>query len=779
MPLLDQQEVRSLRKSLADIRAFYVATDAESAQLRAAHLNAVVRLTLPTMLANMGAAALVVWSFSPGVPAGLWVWLVTLLLVSGLGLRGWWLRRDIRRDTASTRAVHRATGHAALLAGIWAVMPLVWFPAATPSQQMVVATLVTGMIGAGSFVLSAMPLASLAYVAVYSAAALGALWQAADRSQAGVAALVGLYSPMVLIGSFSAWCKATALIRSQARAAHQERTLAVLLQDFEQHADEALWETTTEGRLRHASPRLAELLGTTEHELQALPLLPWLEHRSPAAAAALRQALDAGRPFRDLQLPLGDAARRRHLAFNGKRLVDEAGQTLGWRGVVADVTDKVEAERRLKQLAHTDSLTGLANRFMLRDALAAALRSGQTLALLTIDLDHFKSINDSLGHSAGDDVLKAVAQRLRTCVRPGDLVARLGGDEFAVLMHGGHEQADMDGMAQRLVETLTQPMSLGTRRLRVGASVGVAHCDGTAVGVDELLAQSDTALYAAKEAGRGRFTAYVPELGERSRRRLIIEQGLRQAVESDRLMLHWQPKVDIASWQIVGAEALMRWEHPELGRVQPVEFIAVAEQAGLIDDLGRWALREACRVAAGPLQGLPVSVNVSPLQLRDAQFVTLVRDTLREFRLPPSRLELEITESVFMDDAEQALELLHTLRGLGVRVALDDFGTGYSSLAYLRRFPFDTLKIDRAFVNEVLVQKDARAIVQMISHLATTLGMRTVCEGVESAAQLRAVSQAGCHEVQGYLVSAPRPLAEFQRLRQGWRPEAPTLSALH
>ncbi|WP_088279013.1 bifunctional diguanylate cyclase/phosphodiesterase [Ideonella sp. A 288] len=776
MTFVDAAQFRSLRSAVADM---YGNGDRDAALLRGAHLREVVRLTPYALACHMGSAVLVVWSFTPGAPPGLWLWLAVLLVLSGLGLRAWWRQARRPRDTVSVRAVHRATLHAAFLAGLWTVPLLLWFPTAAPAQQMVVATLVTGMIGAGSFMLSTLPLASMAYVGVFSLSALGALWRAGDPDLAALAALIGLYSPMVVIGSLSAWGKATALIRAQARSAQQERTLAVLLHDFEQHADEALWEVGVDGRLRHLSPRLAELLGVGEDDIRAGTLLALLEPRAHDGLAALRLAFDAGRPFRNLQLTLRTDAAPRHLAINGKRLVDDEGQTLGWRGVLADVTEKLEGERQLRRLAHTDSLTGLANRFMLRDALAEVVHGDRSAALLLIDLDHFKTVNDSMGHSAGDDVLKAVAQRLRACVRPDDLVARLGGDEFAVLMRHVGEAPDAATMAQRLVDALSLPVELSSRRLRVGASVGVAASDDATLGVDEWLARSDTALYAAKESGRGRFAVYAPHLGERSRRRLAIEQGLRQALERGQLALHWQPKVDIADWRIAGAEALMRWEHPVLGRVPPGEFIGVAEQCGLIDELGRWALREACRAAAGPLAGLTVSVNVSPLQLRESQFVAQVRDTLRECRLPPSRLELEITESVFIDDADGALEKLHTLRGLGVRVALDDFGTGYSSLAYLRRFPFDTLKIDRAFVSEVLVQPDARAIVQMISHLATTLGMRTVCEGVESALQLEAVARAGCHEMQGYLVSPAVPLPEFLRLQRGWQHESSVLSAVH
>jgi diguanylate cyclase (GGDEF)-like protein len=402
---------------------------------------------------------------------------------------------------------------------------------------------------------------------------------------------------------------------------------------------------------------------------------------------------------------------------------------------------------------------------------------------LSIDLDHFKSVNDSLGHTAGDELLKVVAQRLRGCVRPQDLVARLGGDEFAILVAQTNPADDAAALAQRVIDALSQAIEVHGRHLRVGASVGVALQLGaqpdTPLSVDELLAHADTALYAAKEAGRSRFTMYTAQLSERASRRRALEDGLRHAVEAGQLDLHWQPKVDIQSWQIVGAEALLRWHHPQLGVVAPAEFIAVAEHTGLIEVLGRWALRESCRAAQGPLAGLAVSVNVSPAQLRSGQLVQQVREALREFALAPARLELEITESVLIDDIDAALAQMHALRELGVRIALDDFGTGYSSLAYLRRFPFDTLKLDRAFVSEVLHRDDVRAIVRMVSQLADTLGMCTVCEGVETVQQLAAVAQAGCDQVQGFLVSAPRELAAFVSLRQGWHNEPPLMATLH
>jgi diguanylate cyclase (GGDEF)-like protein len=753
----------------AAVYRMYVSVDAESARLRGAHLNTVVRLMPPTMAANLGSALLIVWTFGPAVPQGLWLWLAFLGLYAGKALITWRKFVRVPMETASPRVVRRTTAHALLLAGTWCVMALLWFPGASAGQQMTVATLVTGMIGAGSFVLSPLPLASLAYVAVFSVGALVALWRTGDPGMLGVALLVGLYSPMVAIGSLAAWRKATALIRAQARSARQEQLLAMLLQDFEQQAGDALWEVSLDGKLKHPSPRLCELLALEPHAGADPSFAALARLNAPEDAAALLEALDSGRPFRSLQLAWHCASQTRHLSFSGKRLLDDEGRSLGWRGVVADVSERVHSEVMLRELAHTDSLTGLANRFVLREALAKGLQQQQHLALLSVDLDHFKGVNDNHGHSAGDELLRAVAMRLRTCVRPADLVARLGGDEFAILVLESTAAAEPARLAQRVIDTLNEPIEIGDRRVRVGASVGVALNDGSPIGVDDMLVRSDMALYAAKDGGRGRHVVYSPALGELSHRRLAIENGLRQALRHGGLTLHWQAKVDIASWQVTGAEALARWEHPQLGRVNPAEFIAVAEDCGLIEELGRWALKQACHAAMSALRGLVISVNVSPVQLRDEGFVSYVRQLLRESGLPPAQLELEITESVFIADADDALAKLHALRSLGIRVALDDFGTGYSSLSYLRRFPFDTLKIDRSFVGEVLLRQDSRAIVEMVAHLATTLGVSTVCEGVETADQLRVVSQAGCDQVQGYLISRPCPIDELVQLQRHWR----------
>ena len=761
---------RDIGSLWAEIAQMYSEPSPEMGFIRGAHLNAVVRLTPHTMIANAASGTLVLWSYRDAISTAMWLWWASLLMLTLVTLASWFKGRRRQITSASPKVVKRATWHAAALALLWGSLALAWFSSASAGQQIIIATLYTGMLGAGSFVLNPLPRASLVYSSIYMLCAFGAMLQNPSATMAGVAILLGFYGPMVIVGSLYSWRKSTALLKATAHAEQQEHMLAVLWQDFEQHADEALWEADSTGRIHNPSQRLLELLQFNPMLLDNTPLPQLLRSQDPAGAQALQQALQQALPFRNVALRLSLERGVRHLALNGKRLLDSQGQGTGWRGVVADVTAKVESEQRLQFLAHTDSLTGLANRFTLREHLTVALSRQDSGALLMIDLDHFKAVNDSWGHTAGDDLLKAVAGRLRGCLRPGDLAARLGGDEFAILLQHPADGVEAQMVANRLQALLSNPIALGERNMRVGASVGGAIWAGDGGSVDELLVQADTALYAAKAAGRGHFAQYEASMGERSRRRLLIEHGLAPALEQGQFALHWQPKVDIQSQRIVGAEALLRWDHPALGALNPTEFIGIAEQSGKIDALGHWALQEACRCGAlleplvQPGAGLTIAVNVSPLQFRAGNLAVLVRQALADSGLPAHRLELEITESAFMDDADGVLQQLHALRSLGVRIALDDFGTGYSSLAYLRRFPFDTLKIDQSFVQEALNRSDAKAIIQMISQLAKALSMRTVAEGVETAAQLELVTSAGCHEIQGFLVAQALALPDFQDL---------------
>ncbi|MEL0169055.1 MAG: EAL domain-containing protein [Pseudomonadaceae bacterium] len=747
-----------------DIAQMYSSNEHESALLRGAHLTSVVRVTPAMMFANVGAGSCILLSFSPDIPHGLWLWFGALTLLCALACWTWWRMPNSGLITASVRRVKRSTLHAAGLSGIWGVMIVLWFPTSASLQQMTISTLVTGMIGAGGFVLSPLPRASFIYVGLYTLSSLLGLLLTGQSNFFVFALLLFLYSPMVVIGSMLSWRKSTDLINAQRQAARQGETLSVLLQDFELDAGDALWETDSSGMLNHVSSRLTELLNLAPDEHRQHRFMHLLAQRCPDLGnSKVEDLIECRQNFRSLPLTMQDHRGVRHLTLTGKTLIDDQGRFIGRRGILSDVTDKVNNEQMLRTLAHTDSLTGLANRFKLRDTISGLVSNNESLALLSVDLDRFKSINDNHGHSTGDALLQVIARRLRSSAAETALVARLGGDEFALVVWPVKDTSAITELAQQLIHNLSEPVTVTEREFRVGASIGISIRAPGGPHLDDLMVQADMALYTAKAAGRGCWALYSDEMGERSRRRLAIEDGLRHAIARGEIHVHWQPKVDLARWEIVGAEALMRWSHPELGKVGPDEFIPIAEQCGLIENLGRWVLEEACRAAANQLQGLSISVNVSAMQVQFGHFLEDLKTLLQRYQLTPQRLELELTESVILDDPDQALQMLHAIRATGVRLALDDFGTGYSSLSYLRRFPFDTLKIDRSFITELLTRKDALAIVRMITELAITLGKRTVCEGVETAEQLAAIRATGCNEVQGYLISPPVPLHAFPR----------------
>jgi len=402
------------------------------------------------------------------------------------------------------------------------------------------------------------------------------------------------------------------------------------------------------------------------------------------------------------------------------------------------------------------------------DRLAAALeragRDGSAVAVLCLDLDRFKPVNDTLGHPVGDTLLRTVAERLRSAVRATDLVARLGGDEFAVLQAGHEQPQGAQALAARLVDLVGRSYLIEGHLVNVGASVGVALAPGDGADPDRLLTCADLALYRAKDEGRGAFRLFEPEMDARMQARRALELDLRKALALRELELFYQPQLDLETGRVCGFEALLRWRHPERGLVPPAEFVPLAEEIGLIVKIGEWVLRTACREVAGWPDGIGVAVNVSPAQFKSPKLVDVVRGALEASGLPPSRLEVEITESVLLQDDAGNLATLHRLRDLGVRVAMDDFGTGYSSLGYLRSFPFDKIKIDRSFVRDLPGSADCLAIVRAIAGLGSRLDIATTAEGVETAEQMRRIRAEGCDQIQGYLVSRPVPPAEIPAL---------------
>ena len=445
----------------------------------------------------------------------------------------------------------------------------------------------------------------------------------------------------------------------------------------------------------------------------------------------------------------------------------------GWVATHEDVTERRQAELKIAHMARHDALTDLPNRVMLRERLSEVLpqvEDGDWLAVLYLDLDLFKNVNDTLGHPAGDELLRAVAERLRGCVQENDTISRVGGDEFCIIQTGIRDAADCERLARRIAETIRQPYHIQGHLVMIDASIGIAFAPADGTDADELLKNADMALYGAKADGRGVYRFFEPKMDARMKDRRILELALRQAFDNGEFELYYQPVLNLGENKVGSCEALLRWRHPERGMVSPAEFIPIAEDIGLIVALGEWVIRQACADAALWPDDIGVAVNLSPTQLLNSGLLPAVLNALASSQLPARRLELEITEAVLMQNSEATLRTLHQLRELGIRISMDDFGTGYSSLSYLRSFPFDKIKIDRCFISGLGDSSEADAIVQAVAGLAESLSMTTTAEGVETAEQLDHVRRLGCTDAQGFLYSPPVPardLAKFLNMQSG------------
>jgi len=480
------------------------------------------------------------------------------------------------------------------------------------------------------------------------------------------------------------------------------------------------------------------------------------------------------RVLRPIELLTGklDLAQSQPDAFDDQDVIAKYSSRTDEIGALARALDKRRRyENEIAHLARHDVLTNLPNRALFRDVLKRAFanrsREGEQVAVLCLDLDRFKPVNDTLGHAVGDELLRQVAQRLSSCVRAGDLAARLGGDEFGIIQSRVEDEGDASALAERVVQSLSGPYDVCGHRVIVGVSVGVAIAAGATGSPDELVHQADLALYRVKADGRQSFSFYHQDMDARVESRRKLEMDLHEAIEKQQFAVHFQPTIRLDDNSVAGFEALLRWKHPERGMVSPAEFIPIAEETGLINEIGQWVLMEACKQAAMWPPHMSVAVNLSPVQFRQTTLPLQIMSALSKSGMEPSRLELEITEAVLLKDSESTQETLRQLRDIGVRIALDDFGTGYSSLSYLSRFQFDKIKIDRSFVNDMNTRNDALSIVRAITSLGTDLGMTVTAEGVETEEQLAQLRNVRCTEVQGFYFSKPKAASDLNEFLSG------------
>jgi diguanylate cyclase (GGDEF)-like protein/PAS domain S-box-containing protein len=781
----------SERKQTARRSSVQTSDEIFAARLRARQYLAVMR-HLPLATGTALASTLVIAAFTPGVAAdtGLLTWLVSVVTLLLLHSQHWWRWRQRGQESrVSTRTLMALILHAGVFAALWGAVPGWMLAQANGGQHALLAGSLTGMLCIGGVTLAAVPAAAYAYLGGLSLSLLvSQLMQPSAQLGAGAVQWAGCAA--VMVGGVLMMSRTLrARVTAELQAEHQGELIDLLLRDFEEQGNDLLWQIDERGRLLQVSQRLSDALGRSQAELQGRPLLDVLAQLQLGlsdvdrnAAQMLHSCLTEGQPFRDVLLPMRVKGHARWWSLTAKPLINEQGTAMGWRGVARDVTQALMADKHMAWLAHFDTLTGLTNRTHFRVLLETALQQARPPqrggAVMCLDLDHFKTVNDTLGYPTGDTLLMEVARRLKAAVNSDDVVGRLGGDEFAVLVRSAADVRQINQTAQRILDAMREPCTALGAQVPVRLSIGIACFPQDGESVDELMQHAELALYDAKTSATGSMKFYATSMGEQMGRRRVHERDLREAIDKQQLALHYQPKVDLQTWDVTGFEALLRWRHPEHGNIPPGEFIPVAEDSGLILPIGEWVLVQACQQAARWPVSMQLSVNLSSMQLMAENLPDTVERALASSGLAPQRLELDITESVFINETRTTLARLHALRKLGVRIALDDFGAGYSSLSYLRRFPFDTLKIDRAFVREVLISRDVRAIVRNILALAKSLRMSTVAEGVEEPAQVTVLGNEGCDLVQGFLVSRPMPASDVVGFLLDWgkrkRPESPS-----
>jgi diguanylate cyclase (GGDEF)-like protein len=674
-------------------------------------------------------------------------------------------RESAAIDAGLSQWVAHVTRQIAALGLLWGTTICGLIAIATAEETAFLGMVAAGMTSAGALSFASLPYAVRNYVALVAVPTFVALIWVGTPLAFTSAALVASFSFVLIRAAVVNYANFVVRHTRERELRESAETVKLLLHDYQEHGSDWLWEVDADGRLVAPSLRFAQAAERPLETIAGMVMLDLFD--GCPEREILADNLQAARSFRDIAVPLMIGGERRWWSMSGHPVSGDGG-VMRLRGVATDISATKNAEVQVAYMAHYDGLTDLPNRFLFNDTLNRALnrqKSGTGTAVLSLDLDHFKSVNDTLGHPAGDALLKIVSRRIESCLKERDIVARMGGDEFAILLTGVRNRADVETVAARILKALASPIEIDSAQVLTAASIGVAIAPDDGSDADVLMKHVDLALYSAKADGRNRMAFFETGMDEAAQARRTVEIDLRSAMCNDELSLHYQPLINVVSGETVAYEALLRWHHPTRGLVMPNDFVPIAEETGLIVQLGEWVIRNAVDEVGRWPDHIGVSVNLSPLQMKSASLISTIINALAASNVAPARLELEITESVLMHESEVNIATLHRLRAIGVRIALDDFGTGYSSLNYLRSFPFDKIKIDRCFVQDVDSREDCQAIVRAVTGLATSLGMVTTAEGVETSEQLAELRAQGCTEVQGFLFSKAVPVGELTDLR--------------
>ena len=741
--------------------------DSENSPLRDAQLIARAHLAPFFAAANVVAAAIVVACLWTEVSI-LWLagWAGAVAVINFAAMQAA-RRQSITHVGRSGRGLPdwMMVGDIAARAGLWLSLPLYLFPSLTPASQVMIASITSGLGIAALGLVVVLPCV-IAWMALFTAGLSAALLIARNSVPFEHMLSIMFALGVAIFGVLAVARWAYAQLKTNADVGSQSESASLLLQEYEQRGVGWLWQVDSENRVTYISSRMVALLGRPANQL--------LGHSLPSLLgghAELGRKLLDRQPFANLEMELETARGPRWISIAGDPIIDTAGRFEGFRGVGSDITEIRQTQERLTHLANMDVLSGLPNRGRVRQLLGEALReataANSACAILFLDLDGFKPVNDTFGHPKGDAVLRAVAKRLLDEVGASGHVGRMGGDEFAIVIPDAQSRSKIEQMAQRIIDSIKEPYDIDGTSISIGVSIGCAFGPVDGATVDDLILKADLALYEAKGAGRGIARYFSSELQSEKEDRVRMEADLRSALSSNQFHLVFQPLIAAKTQKLVGFEALIRWNHPKRGLVPPNMFIPVAEEIGLMPAIGEWVIDEACRAAASWPDSISVSLNVSPKQISLPALPNVVSEALGRHRVQGNRIELEVTEGVFLGDNGQTLDVLKRLRQLGVGIALDDFGTGYSSIGYLNKAIFHKLKIDGSFVREASTRPENVAIIQSIVQLAQSFRMSVTAEGVETPEDFERMRELGCDTIQGYLFGKPLSYARANEMVEG------------
>ena len=690
-------------------------------------------------------------------------WLALIIAATYLSAR--WLNRTAmvrRTDQQPRHKIQIAIADSTLRAALWISLPLYAGLTGAPINYAYTGGLVAMMIVSGVSV-AVIPTAVVLWVSILAVGLAVAGFYGAETGILSGIAVLAAYSAAALVGFILLARSWQGQIDRTGVLAAKRADIRYLLQEYEDRGAGWLWQVDGQYQLTYVSPRMGELLGTATYQLLGKSLAGAL-----GTQAGIGELLAKRERFTKFEIELGHTKNRRWITLSGSPIIDDKGEFQGYRGVGLDITDSKSSHAKLQHLANLDVLTGLPNRSRVRTLLDTALSDakdrGIPCAILFLDLDGFKPVNDTFGHPKGDAVLKTVARRLTDIVGNRGTVGRIGGDEFAVVVDDAQSRVAVEALSEKLIAAVSEPYMIDNVQIRIGLSVGCAYGPIDGDTVDDLVRKADLALYHAKSMGRATFCNFDPQMQVAAEERVRLEHDMRQAINTDQFNLLYQPLVSAHTQRVTGFEALLRWNHPTRGPISPAVFIPIAEESGLVEELGNWVLNQACQDAATWPEDITVAVNVSPIQLVGPSLPATVSEALRKTRMQPNRLELEVTESVFMSGAGNAVDVLKRLRGLGVGIALDDFGTGYSSLGYLNKAVFHKLKIDGSFVREAATREETVSIIKAIVMLANSFRLSITAEGVETADDFNRMRDLGCHQIQGYLFGRPMPIERTREI---------------